>query len=158
MSTLQKVIERAWERRTELSPTRADSEVRAAVDECLAGIDLGLLRVAEPRDGKWVVNQWLKQAVLLSFRINDNTVVEAGYTKFFDKVPQKFAQFDAEQFKRSGVRVVPGGVVRRGAYVTDPREIGPALERALASDEVWCVNVVLDPEAYRKSGQVSMAI
>ena len=117
MSTLQKVIERAWERRTELSPTRADSEVRAAVDECLAGIDLGLLRVAEPRDGKWVVNQWLKQAVLLSFRINDNTVVEAGYTKFFDKVPQKFAQFDAEQFKRSGVRVVPGGVVRRGAYV-----------------------------------------
>ena len=117
MSTLQNVIERAWERRSELSPTRADAELRAAVDECLAGIDAGKLRVAEPRDGKWVVNQWLKQAVLLSFRINDNSVVDAGHTKFFDKVPQKFASFDAEQFKRSGVRVVPGGVVRRGAYV-----------------------------------------
>ena len=117
MSTLQTIIERAWERRTELSPARADTEVRAAVDECLAGIDAGKLRVAEPHDGHWVVNQWLKQAVLLSFRINDNSVVDAGHTKFFDKVPQKFAQFDAEQFKRSGVRVVPGGVVRRGAYV-----------------------------------------
>jgi len=117
LSTLQNVIERAWERRSELSPTRADAELRAAVDECLAGIDAGKLRVAEPRDGKWVVNQWLKQAVLLSFRINDNSVVDAGHTKFFDKVPQKFASFDAEQFKRSGVRVVPGGVVRRGAYV-----------------------------------------
>ena len=117
MSTLQNVIERAWERRSELSPTRADAELRAAVDECLAGIDAGKLRVAEPRDGKWVVNQWLKQAVLLSFRINDNSIVDAGHTKFFDKVPQKFAAFDAEQFKRSGVRVVPGGVVRRGAYV-----------------------------------------
>ena len=117
MSTLQTIIERAWERRTELSPARADTEVRAAVDECLAGIDAGKLRVAEPRDGRWVVNQWLKQAVLLSFRINDNSVVDAGHTKFFDKVPQMFAQFDAEQFKRSGVRVVPGGVIRRGAYV-----------------------------------------
>src|SRR5262245_64122052 len=77
LSTLQNVIERAWERRSELSPTRADAEVRSAVDECLAALDAGKLRVAEPRDGKWVVNQWLKQAVLLSFRINDNSVVDA---------------------------------------------------------------------------------
>jgi 2,3,4,5-tetrahydropyridine-2-carboxylate N-succinyltransferase len=75
------------------------------------------LRVAEPRDGRWVVNQWLKQAVLLSFRINDNRVIDAGYTRFFDKVPQKFADYDAEQFKRGGARVVPDAVVRRGAYI-----------------------------------------
>src|SRR6185503_19460357 len=117
LSTLQNVIERAWERRAELSPSRADAEVRDAVEQCIAGLDAGTFRVAEPLDGRWVVNQWLKQAVLLSFRINDNRVVDAGYTKFFDKVPQKFEKFDAEQFKRSGVRVVPGGVVRRGAYV-----------------------------------------
>ena len=87
MSNLQTIIEAAWERRAELSPTRADAALRAAVDECLAGLDSGKLRVAERRDGGWVVNQWLKQAVLLSFRINDNRVVEGGYTRFFDKVP-----------------------------------------------------------------------
>src|SRR5262245_45778809 len=96
VSTLQTVIESAWERRTELGPTRADLEVREAVEESLAGLDSGELRVAEQRDGRWVVNQWLKQAVLLSFRINDNRVVEAGHTRFFDKVPQKFTSFDTE--------------------------------------------------------------
>ena len=117
MSTLQNIIERAWERRTELSPTRADAELRDAVEQCIAGLDAGTLRVAEQRDGRWVVNQWLKQAVLLSFRLNDNRVVDAGYTRFFDKVPLKFAQHDAEQFRRGGARVVPDAVVRRGAYI-----------------------------------------
>ena len=87
MSTLQTVIEAAWERRTELGPSRADAELRNAVEECLAGLDAGRFRVAEQRDGRWVVNQWLKQAVLLSFRINDNRVIDAGFTHFFDKVP-----------------------------------------------------------------------
>jgi 2,3,4,5-tetrahydropyridine-2,6-dicarboxylate N-succinyltransferase len=113
----QNIIERAWERRTELSPTRADAELRAAVEESLVGLDSGTLRVAEQRDGRWVVNQWLKQAVLLSFRINDNRVVDAGYTRFFDKVPLKYANHDDEQFRRSGTRVVPEAIVRRGAYV-----------------------------------------
>jgi 2,3,4,5-tetrahydropyridine-2-carboxylate N-succinyltransferase len=126
VSTVQNVIERAWERRSELSPTRVEPEVRSAVEECLAGLDSGKLRVAEPRDGKWVVNQWLKQAVLLSFRINDNRVVDAGFTKFFDKVPLKFEQHDDEQFKSSGVRVVPGGVVRRGAYVASDVVLMPS--------------------------------
>ena len=117
MSTLQNVIETAWERRAELKPAGADAKLRDAVEQCLAGLDSGTLRVAERRDGGWVVNQWLKQAVLLSFRINDNRVVDAGYTRFFDKVPSKFAQFDAEQFKRGGMRVVPDAVVRRGAYI-----------------------------------------
>jgi len=117
VSTLNEVIERGWERRSEVSPTRADPELRAAVEECLAGLEAGRLRVAEQRDGRWVVNQWLKQAVLLSFRLSDNRVIEAGYTRFFDKVPLKYAQHDDEQFRRDGVRVVPGGIVRRGAYV-----------------------------------------
>jgi 2,3,4,5-tetrahydropyridine-2,6-dicarboxylate N-succinyltransferase len=117
LSALQNVIESAWERRTELGPSRADAQLRAAVDECLAGLDAGTLRVAEQRDGSWVVNQWLKQAVLLSFRINDNQVVDAGYTRFFDKVPQKFAQHEADQFRAGGMRVVPNAVVRRGAYI-----------------------------------------
>jgi 2,3,4,5-tetrahydropyridine-2-carboxylate N-succinyltransferase len=117
VSTLKDVIEHAWERRTELSPGKADAALRDAVEQCLAGLDAGTLRVAEQRDGAWVVNQWLKQAVLLSFRLNDNRVIDAGYTKFFDKVPQKFAGYDLEQFKRAGARVVPDAVVRRGAYI-----------------------------------------
>jgi 2,3,4,5-tetrahydropyridine-2-carboxylate N-succinyltransferase len=117
VSTLQAIIERGWERRAELSPANADAGLRDAVEQCMAGLDAGTLRVAEHRDGRWVVNQWLKQAVLLSFRLNDNRVVDAGYTRFFDKVPLKFARHDAEQFRSSGARVVPGAIVRRGAYV-----------------------------------------
>jgi 2,3,4,5-tetrahydropyridine-2-carboxylate N-succinyltransferase len=117
VSTLKSVIESAWERRTELGPARVDAELREAVEECVAGLDSGTLRVAEQRDGRWTVNQWLKQAVLLSFRLNDNRVVDAGFTRFFDKVPSKFAQYDDEQFRRGGMRVVPDAVVRRGAYI-----------------------------------------
>jgi 2,3,4,5-tetrahydropyridine-2-carboxylate N-succinyltransferase len=117
VSTLQEVIERGWERRADLAPNRADPELRDAVEQSLAALDAGHLRVAEPRDGGWVVNQWLKQAVLLSFRLCDNSVVDAGYTRFFDKVPLKYAQHGDEQFRRDGTRVVPNAVVRRGAYV-----------------------------------------
>ncbi|HJR70062.1 MAG TPA: 2,3,4,5-tetrahydropyridine-2,6-dicarboxylate N-succinyltransferase [Gammaproteobacteria bacterium] len=117
MSTLSEIVERGWERRSELKPDRPEPELRAAVEECLAGLDAGKLRVAEPRDGRWVVNQWLKQAVLLSFRLHDNRVVDAGHTRFFDKVPLKYAGYDLEQFRRSGARVVPDAVVRRGAYI-----------------------------------------
>jgi 2,3,4,5-tetrahydropyridine-2,6-dicarboxylate N-succinyltransferase len=117
VANLNEIIERAWERRTELSPSRAEPEVRAAVDECIAGLDTGKLRVAEQKDGRWVVNQWLKQAVLLSFRLNDNRMIDAGYTRFFDKVPLKYSQHDTEAFRQSGTRVVPDAVVRRGAYI-----------------------------------------
>ncbi len=117
MPNLSEVIERAWERRTELSPTGAEPELREAVAESIAGLDSGTLRVAEKKDGRWIVNQWLKQAVLLSFRLNDNRVIDAGYTRFFDKVPLKYSQHDAEKFKAGGARVVPDAVVRRGAYI-----------------------------------------
>jgi 2,3,4,5-tetrahydropyridine-2,6-dicarboxylate N-succinyltransferase len=126
VSTLQSIIESAWERRSELGPTRAELELREAVEECLAGLDTGELRVAEQRDGRWIVNQWLKQAVLLSFRINDNQIVDAGYTRFFDKVPLKFARHDAAAFKQSGARAVPGSIVRRGAYIASDVVLMPS--------------------------------
>jgi len=115
--SLGDVIARGWERRAELGPGRVDGELKDAIERCIAELDAGTLRVAEKRDGGWVVNQWLKQAVLLSFRINDNRVIEGGYTRFFDKVPPKYADYDAERFKQSGTRVVPDAVVRRGAFV-----------------------------------------
>ncbi|HVS23530.1 MAG TPA: 2,3,4,5-tetrahydropyridine-2,6-dicarboxylate N-succinyltransferase, partial [Gammaproteobacteria bacterium] len=117
MSSLGEVIARGWERRAELGPGRVDGELKDAIERCIADLDAGTQRVAEKRDGGWVVNQWLKQAVLLSFRINDNRVIEGGYTRFFDKVPSKYADYDAERFKQSGTRVVPDAVVRRGAFV-----------------------------------------
>jgi 2,3,4,5-tetrahydropyridine-2-carboxylate N-succinyltransferase len=116
-NALKEIVERAWDRRAELAPGRADRELTRAVDECIAGLDAGTLRVAERRDASWTVNQWLKQAVLLSFRLSDNRVIEGGHTKFFDKVPLKYARYDADELKRSGTRVVPGAVVRRGAFV-----------------------------------------
>jgi 2,3,4,5-tetrahydropyridine-2-carboxylate N-succinyltransferase len=117
MSQLSDVIARGWEQRASLGPGRVDRELADAIEQCIAGLDGGTLRVAERQGSGWVVNQWLKQAVLLSFRVNDNRVIEGGYTRFFDKVTPKYAGFDAEQFRRSGTRVVPDAVVRRGAYI-----------------------------------------
>jgi 2,3,4,5-tetrahydropyridine-2,6-dicarboxylate N-succinyltransferase len=110
-------IESAWERRSELGPGRVDAEVLAAIEHCIDGLDRGTYRVAEPRDGRWIVNEWLKKAVLLSFRVADNRAVEAGYTRFFDKVPLKYAHYSDDDFRASGTRVVPHALVRRGAYV-----------------------------------------
>jgi 2,3,4,5-tetrahydropyridine-2-carboxylate N-succinyltransferase len=115
--TLEQTIEAIWERRSELSPMSADAAMRDAVDEAIAGLDEGSLRVAERSDAGWVVNEWLKKAVLLSFRINENRVIEGGHTRFYDKVSAKYATFDAERFADSGTRVVPDAVVRRGAYI-----------------------------------------
>ncbi len=115
--TMEQTIEAAWERRTELGPDKADAATREAVAGAIAGLDAGQLRVAEPGAGGWIVNEWLKKAVLLSFRLNANEVVEAGYTRFFDKVPWKYAGFSADDFAASGTRVVPDAVVRRGAYI-----------------------------------------
>jgi 2,3,4,5-tetrahydropyridine-2-carboxylate N-succinyltransferase len=117
MSDLSDVIDAGWERRSQITPKNVDAELGRAIADALDGLDSGTFRVAEPRDGEWVVNEWLKKAVLLSFRINDNRVVEAGYTRFFDKVPLKYAGTTAEQFEASGTRVVPDAIVRRGAYV-----------------------------------------
>jgi 2,3,4,5-tetrahydropyridine-2-carboxylate N-succinyltransferase len=116
-SSLATTINAAFEDRLTFAPGKAPADVLAAVDEALGLLDSGEARVAEKRDGQWVVNEWLKKAVLLSFRLNDNQPVEAGYTRFYDKVPLKYAGHDAERFRSEGVRVVPPAVVRRGAFV-----------------------------------------
>ncbi|MBN3065627.1 2,3,4,5-tetrahydropyridine-2,6-dicarboxylate N-succinyltransferase [Pectobacterium aquaticum] len=114
---LQNIIETAFERRAEITPANADTVTREAVNQAINLLDSGALRVAEKIDGQWVTHQWLKKAVLLSFRINDNQLIEGGETRFFDKVPMKFADYDEARFQREGVRVAPPASVRRGAYI-----------------------------------------
>jgi len=114
----QQIIEGAWERRAELSPANAPGDVRRAVDETLAKLDAGELRVAEKRNGQWVVHQWVKKAVLLSFRLQDNQVMDGGgFTRYYDKVPGKFAAYTERDFAAGGFRVVPPAMVRRGAFI-----------------------------------------
>jgi 2,3,4,5-tetrahydropyridine-2,6-dicarboxylate N-succinyltransferase len=117
LDELQRTIDEAWERRGELAPERADATTRDAIHAAIDLLDRGEARVAEPVAGRWVVNEWLKKAVLLWFRIADNTVHEAGYTRFFDKVPSKFDGWDAAAFRAQGARVVPSAMVRRGAHI-----------------------------------------
>ena len=110
-------INAAFEERATLSPANAPADIVTAVDEAITLLDSGAARVAEKIDGHWQVNEWLKKAVLLSFRLFDNRSVDAGYTKFYDKVALKYAGYEEERFKADGVRIVPPAVVRRGAYV-----------------------------------------
>jgi 2,3,4,5-tetrahydropyridine-2-carboxylate N-succinyltransferase len=117
MQDLQQIIDTAFENRAALSPTAAPTEVRHAVEAVLAGLDTGTLRVAEKQNGEWIVNQWIKKAVLISFRLADNEVTSAGSLNFFDKVPTKFADYTPEQFRQGGFRVVPPAVARRGSFI-----------------------------------------
>ncbi len=126
MHALQPVIESAFERRTDISPGNVDAATSAAIEESIALLDAGTLRIAEQRGGQWVVNEWLKKAVLLYFRTHDNAVVDAGYTHFYDKVPLKYAGDDLARFAAGGVRVVPNAVVRRGAYVAPNAVLMPS--------------------------------
>jgi len=118
--THQEAIEQAWEQRSQLNSESAPQALRDAVDQALAQLDAGRLRVAEKREGAWIVHQWLKKAVLLSFRLQNNRVLgQPADTalRFYDKVDTKFARFDEAQFRASGIRVVPPAVARRGAYI-----------------------------------------
>jgi 2,3,4,5-tetrahydropyridine-2-carboxylate N-succinyltransferase len=115
---LQNIIDTAWEQRAEISPGNASAEVRDAVAHVLAGLDAGTLRVAQKDTGSWVVNQWIKKAVLLSFRLENNVPVSGGNgLQFYDKVPTKFADYTPEDFARGGFRVVPPAVARRGSFI-----------------------------------------
>ena len=117
ITNLQATIELAWESRASINATNAP-EVLAAVEQVLKDLNKGRLRVAERQSvGQWTVNQWVKKAVLLSFRLNDNRVMRAGDLGFFDKVQTKFAHLDEAQMRATGVRVVPPAVARRGSYI-----------------------------------------
>jgi 2,3,4,5-tetrahydropyridine-2,6-dicarboxylate N-succinyltransferase len=117
-SALAAAIDAAFEERAQFSPASSPASVRESVETALGLLDRGEVRVAEPVAGGWRVNEWLKKAVLLSFRLNDNQVVDAGYTRFYDKVPLKHALADEQALRAAGVRIVPPAVVRRGAFVS----------------------------------------
>ena len=115
---LQATIDAAWENRANLSPTAAPQEVLDAVEQTIAELNNGTLRVATRQAvGQWTVHQWIKKAVLLSFRLKDNALMHAGDLGFFDKVPTKFGHLSEAEMRATGVRVVPPAVARRGSYI-----------------------------------------
>ena len=115
--SLQATIDDAFERRAEISPASAPAAVKDAVAKVLAELDAGRLRVAEKRGGEWITHQWIKKAVLLSFRLRDNEIMQGGYTHFYDKVSSKFANFSDADFAAGGYRVVPPAAARHGAFI-----------------------------------------
>ncbi len=117
MADLKTVIEQAFENRANLSPKTAPPELREAVADTLAQLDDGRLRVAEKTGKDWVTHQWVKKAVLLSFRLDDNSVIRDGYTNYWDKVDAKFAAYGAADFAAGGFRVVPPAAVRKGSFI-----------------------------------------
>jgi len=117
MQNLEKIINDAFEIRSDISPSTVSKEIKDAVEKSLALLDSGEARVAEKKGNDWIVNQWLKKAVLLSFRINDNQVMDAGCNRYFDKVDSKFANYSSEDFAQGGMRVVPPAAVRAGSYI-----------------------------------------
>ena len=117
METLQPLIEQAFENRASLTAKSAPPEVVEAVKAVLAELDAGRLRVAEKRGGEWITHQWLKKAVLLSFRLRDNEIMQGGFTHYYDKVDSKFANFSQADFDAGGYRVVPPAAARHGAYI-----------------------------------------
>lgn len=119
MTTLQSIIEDAFENRSEITPSTVSSEIKNAVNETMEGLNHGIHRVAS-RVGNsqdWETHQWIKKAVLLSFRIEDNIKIDSGYTNFFDKVKSKFHSYSKEDFKKGGFRVVPNAMVRHGSFI-----------------------------------------
>ncbi len=114
---LQATIDDAFERRADLSSAAAPAALKDAVAKVLADLDAGRLRVAEKRGGGWITHQWIKKAVLLSFRLRDNEIMQGGYTHYFDKVDSKFARFSQADFAAGGYRVVPPAAARHGAFI-----------------------------------------
>ncbi len=117
MNDLEKIITEAWEHRAEITPATVSAGLSRAIGQTLALLDAGKVRVAEPGQGGWHVNQWLKMAVLLSFRTASNASIDAGFTRYYDKVALKFDGYNDDDFARSGFRVVPPATVRRGAFI-----------------------------------------
>ena len=124
---LQETIDSAWEARDSIGP-ETRGEVRSAVDRALAALDSGEARIAEKSGGNWIVNQWLKKAVLLSFRLNPMELIPGGPggSHWWDKVPSKFAGWGEKEFQAAGFRAVPGAIVRRGAYVAPGAVLMPS--------------------------------
>ena len=123
---MQETIKTAWSERDSLTPESASAELRAAVEHCLDGLESGQLRVAQPVSGGWQVNEWLKMAVLLYFRINDNSVMSGGAGNCFDKVPLRWSEQGGGNISQTGARIVPPATVRRGAYIANNAVLMPS--------------------------------
>jgi 2,3,4,5-tetrahydropyridine-2-carboxylate N-succinyltransferase len=126
MEAARKTIEEAWEDRAQFNPSNAPKPLRDAVEQVIAGLDSGTLRVCEKLQGTWHTHQWIKKAVLLSFRLEDNRVMGGGASQYYDKVPSKFAGWDAAAFAAGGFRVVPPAMARRGAYIAKNAVLMPS--------------------------------
>ena len=122
---MQAIIEELWERRTELSP-QSPVDTIAAINQVINELDTGAIRVAEKINGEWFTHQWIKKAVLLSFRVRENRIQEAGDMRFYDKVDTKFADWSEEDFKRGGFRVVPPAVARKGSFIARDAVLMPS--------------------------------
>ncbi len=117
MTPLKTIIEKAYQNINEINAETIDDSSKSAILETIELVDKGKLRVAEKINGQWIVHQWLKQAILLSFRVNTNELFDAGYTQYFDKIPLKFAHYSAEDFENNGMRIVPNACARQGSYI-----------------------------------------
>jgi 2,3,4,5-tetrahydropyridine-2,6-dicarboxylate N-succinyltransferase len=117
MTQLETIINNSFDNRADISPTTVSADIRSAVNEALALLDSGQARVAEKINGDWVTHQWLKKAVLLSFRINENRMMDGGNTRYYDKVDCKYAGYSEDDFVKAGVRVVPNAVARKGSFI-----------------------------------------
>ena len=126
MQHLQAIIENAFEDRASITPNTVSEPIKQAVLDTIALLDSGKLRVAEKIAGVWVTHQWLKKAVLLSFRIQDNQVIDGAESRYFDKVPMKFADYDQARFEKEGFRVVPPAAVRKGAFIAKNSVLMPS--------------------------------
>ena len=126
MHPIQPIIEQAFENRADITPATVSAELKAAVEQVIEELDNGHLRVAEKIDGDWVVHQWVKKAMLLSFRIRDNVLLDDGVSRYFDKVDTKFADWNQERFQQAGFRAVPGAVARKGSFVAKNTVLMPS--------------------------------
>ncbi|MGL6072397.1 2,3,4,5-tetrahydropyridine-2,6-dicarboxylate N-succinyltransferase [Craterilacuibacter sp.] len=126
MHPLQPLIETAFEDRAAITPATVSAELKSAIEQVIHELDNGQLRVAQKLDGEWVTHQWLKKAVLLSFRIRDNEVMDDGVSRYFDKVDTKFSDWKAQDFSAAGFRAVPGAVARKGAFIAKNTVLMPS--------------------------------
>ena len=123
---VKNIIEAAFENRADITPSNTEPDVRKAVESTLNQVDAGKIRVAEKQGNDWVVNEWIKKAVLLSFRMNENKIIDAGFTKYYDKVAPKFSQMSDSEIKGLGARVVPHAMVRHGAHIASDVVLMPS--------------------------------
>ncbi|MEA3302954.1 MAG: 2,3,4,5-tetrahydropyridine-2,6-dicarboxylate N-succinyltransferase [Pseudomonadota bacterium] len=117
MSDIESIIVDAFERRADITPRNVDTQAKDAVMSAIEQLDRGEIRVAEKKDGDWIVNEWIKKAVLLYFRMEDNEFLKGGFTNYFDKVPSKYADYNSRDFREGGVRVVPPAAARKGSFI-----------------------------------------